>query len=168
MARTESNVTVAPRSNGRKGTIKAQADVEVTKGPNKETVVTTRGTNRKAVEQAADKAMRTQNASPEARMVAPPHVHKSATVTAKRKVKKARVIVVENATYRGTTFSGTLELTEGQEVKIWRDKSTRVQVECKWYEWAPTRGGLRIAIPGGQWEIKEGYTGDVVATLGQE
>jgi hypothetical protein len=121
------------------------------------------------VKQAVAKETTRRTRQADVQTVAPPHVHKEASVIEERKVSKARVVKFRDATYRGATLpEGVFELAPDAEVKRWRDGSMRAQVNgVKWFEWEPSRGGLRICFSPRKFEILDSYTGKVGAVIGR-
>jgi hypothetical protein len=77
------------------------------------------------------------------------------------KVKNARVIVVTDAKYRGSTFSGTFLL--GDQVLILDSikKGTRVEVLCKWFGHRLATRGVAFTVNLKTTRVNDKYTGEV-------
>ncbi len=76
-------------------------------------------------------------------------------------VKKARVIQLTNAKYRGSTFSGTFLLGDQVLVLDGKNRATRVEVLCRWFGHRLETRGLAFTVNLKKAIVKENYSGEV-------
>lgn len=85
-----------------------------------------------------------------------------------RRVENKRVIHITGAYYRRSTFSGTFELEEQKETPfIPSVKGDRVKILCFWFCCRPKTIWPQILIGKGDFEIEEGYSGEVAKNIGK-
>jgi len=77
------------------------------------------------------------------------------------KVKNARVIEVVDAKYRGSTFSGTFLLGDRALILDGKNRSTRVEVLCKWFRHRLATRGLAFTVNLKKTRVHDKYTGEV-------
>ena len=95
-----------------------------------------------------------------------PHTSSKATVTKLQKVQDVFAIEVKNAKYRGTTFSGVLELVNGTD-SIRKFKGFhRANAKLAWFGQELKKRNPFINLAGAEVTLLPCYTGDVVASLG--
>jgi hypothetical protein len=95
-----------------------------------------------------------------------PNTSTKATVTKFAKVQDVFAIEVKNAKYRGTTFSGILELTNGSD-SIRKFKGFhRANAKLLWFGQELKKRNPFINLTGAEVTLLPCYTGDVVASLG--
>jgi hypothetical protein len=97
-----------------------------------------------------------------------PHVDGKAEAVEFRRVRNAKVIVVEDAMYRGSNLSGTFLIAEGKEPKIWRNGDLRVQCDFTWYGWTPIHAKPSLLVEPGKFKIVNKYTGKVIDKIGRK
>ncbi len=95
-----------------------------------------------------------------------PHTSSKAQVSKLLRVKDVFAIEVKNAKYRGTTFSGVLELTNGSD-SIRKFKGFyRANAKLAWFGQELKKHNPFINLAGAEVTLLPSYTGDVVASLG--
>ena len=77
------------------------------------------------------------------------------------KVKNARVIEITDAKYRGSTFSGTFLLGDRALILDGKNRSTRVEVFCKWFGHRLATRGLAFTVNLKKTRVHDKYTGEV-------
>lgn len=90
-----------------------------------------------------------------------PNSTKLAVPVEPMQVKKARVITVTNAKFRGSTFSGTFLLGDQVLILDGKNKSTRIEVLCRWFDRRLKTRGLAITVNLKKAVVSENYTGKV-------
>jgi len=97
-----------------------------------------------------------------------PHTVKGAMPDEQRWVENKRVIHIIGAYYRRSTFSGTFELEEQKETPFVPSvKGDRVKVLCYWFCCRPKTTWPQILIEKADFEIEEGYSGNVAGNIGR-
>lgn len=91
-----------------------------------------------------------------------PRTHTGACVTRWRQVRHARIIRVQQATYRGSGFDGIFELVEGRPQP---DGKGRYEVYCAWFGVKPNTQFPTLAVAEGRWAIESDYSGKVADNL---
>lgn len=95
-----------------------------------------------------------------------PHTSSKAQVSKLQRVQDVFAIEVKNAKYRGTTFSGVLELTNGSD-SIRKFKGFyRANAKLAWFGQELKKRNPFINLAGAEVTLLPCYTGDVVASLG--
>ncbi len=95
-----------------------------------------------------------------------PHTSAKAQVSKLQRVHDVFAIEVKNARYRGTTFSGVLELVNGSD-SIRKFKGFyRANAKLAWFGQELKRRNPFINLAGAEVTLLPCYTGDVVACLG--
>ncbi len=95
-----------------------------------------------------------------------PHTSKTARVTAYQAVNEVFAIEVKNASYRGATFNGIIELVNGTD-SIRKFKGTdRANAKLTWFGKALKKNNPFINLYGAEVTLLPSYTGNVVACLG--
>lgn len=77
------------------------------------------------------------------------------------KVKNARVIEVNGAKYRGSTFTGAFLLGEQVLILDGKNKGTRVEVLCKWFGHRLATRGLAFTVNLKKARVHDKFTGEV-------
>jgi hypothetical protein len=77
------------------------------------------------------------------------------------KVKNARVIEVVDAKYRGSIFDGTFLLGDRALILDGKNRSTRVEVFCKWFGHRLATRGLAFTVNLKKTRVHDKYTGEV-------
>ena len=90
-----------------------------------------------------------------------PHTCKSAKPIKPKSVKKAKVITIKNAKYRGAEFNGTFLLGKQALILDGKNKSTRVEVLCKWFGHRLKTRGLAFTVNLKNTIVNDNYTGEV-------
>jgi hypothetical protein len=90
-----------------------------------------------------------------------PHTTKLAKPIKPVKVKNARVIEITDAKYRGSTFSGTFLLGDRALILDGKNRSTRVEVFCKWFGHRLATRGLAFTVNLKKTRVNDKYTGEV-------
>jgi len=90
-----------------------------------------------------------------------PNSTKLAIPTEPQTVKKARVITVKNAKFRGSVFSGTFLLGKQMLILDGKNKSTRVEVLCRWFDHKLKTRGLAFTVNLKTATVNDNYTGTV-------
>ena len=90
-----------------------------------------------------------------------PNTTKFAKPIKPKEVKNAKVITITNAKYRGSVFSGTFLLGEQMLILDGKNKSTRVEVLCKWFGHRLATRGLAFTVNLKNATVKENYSGEV-------
>lgn len=90
-----------------------------------------------------------------------PNTTKFAKPIKPRLVKNARVIKVTNAKYRGSVFNGTFLLGDQVLILDGKNRSTRLEVLCKWFGHRLATRGLAFTVNLKNTILKENYTGEV-------
>lgn len=95
-----------------------------------------------------------------------PHTCPFATVTQIKKAHDVFAIEVKNARYRGTTFSGVIELVNGTDsIRKYKD-SYRANAKLAWFGKELKKRSPFINLANAEVTLLPCYTGDVVASLG--
>lgn len=95
-----------------------------------------------------------------------PHTCANAKVTAYKTVDNAFVLSVKDACYRGTRFSGIVELVDGSEcLRQFRGKF-RAKVTLNWFGTQLKKQSRYITLDAGSFNLMPVYSGAVVANLG--
>jgi hypothetical protein len=94
-----------------------------------------------------------------------PNTSKKAKPVTQIAVKKATVIVVKDAQYRGATISGTLLLGDRNQLPLPRKGRHPVEVYCCWYGLRLKTRGLRFSVNMSDAEVIADYSGQVVSNL---
>lgn len=95
-----------------------------------------------------------------------PHTCSFATVTQIKKARDVFAIEVKNAKYRGTTFSGILELTNGSDSIRKFKGAYRANAKLAWFGQELKKRNPFINLSGAEVMLLPSYSGDVVACLG--
>ena len=90
-----------------------------------------------------------------------PHTTKLAKPIKSVKVSNARVIEITDAKYRGSTFSGTFLLGDQVLILDGKNRSTRVEVLCKWFGHRLATRGLAFTVNLKKTRVHDKYTGEV-------
>jgi len=95
-----------------------------------------------------------------------PHTSSKARVNKLQHVQDVFAIEVKNAKYRGTTFSGVLELTNGSD-SIRKFKGFyRANAKLAWFGQELKKRNPFINLTGAEVTLLPCYTSDVVTSLG--
>ena len=95
-----------------------------------------------------------------------PHTSAKAKVSKLERVQDVYAIEVKNATYRGTTFSGVIELVNGSD-SIRKFKGVyRANAKLAWFGQELKNRNPFINLSGAEVMLLPSYSGDVVACLG--
>ena len=95
-----------------------------------------------------------------------PHTSAKAKVSKIKRVQDVYAIEVKNATYRGTTFSGVIELVNGSD-SIRKFKGVyRANAKLAWFGQELKKRNPFINLSGAEVMLLPSYSGDVVACLG--
>lgn len=95
-----------------------------------------------------------------------PNTCTNAKVSKLKRVQDVYALEVKNARYRGTTFSGVLELTNGSD-SIRKFKGFyRANAKLAWFGQELKKRNPFINLAGAEVTLLPCYTGDVVASLG--
>ena len=95
-----------------------------------------------------------------------PHTSSKAQVSKLQRVQDVFALEVKNARYRGTTFSGVIELTNGSD-SIRKFKGFyRANAKLAWFGQELKKRNPFINLAGAEITLLPSYTGDVVACLG--
>ena len=95
-----------------------------------------------------------------------PHTSAKAKVSKLERVQDVYAIEVKNATYRGTTFSGVIELVNGSD-SIRKFKGVyRANAKLAWFGQELKKRNPFINLANAEVTLLPCYTGDVVACLG--
>ena len=84
------------------------------------------------------------------------------------KVKNARVIEVVDAKYRGSIFSGTFLLGDRALILDGKNRSTRVEVLCKWFGHRLATRGLAFTVNLKKTRVHDKYTGEVFSDFSKQ
>jgi hypothetical protein len=95
-----------------------------------------------------------------------PHTCKFATVSQTRQVHDIFAIEVKNAKYRGTTFSGVIELVNGSDSIRKFKGAYRANAKLAWFGQELKKRSPFINLSGAEVMLLPSYSGDVVASLG--
>ena len=95
-----------------------------------------------------------------------PHTCPFATVTQIKKAYDVFAIEVKNARYRGTTFSGVIELVNGTDSIRKFKGSYRANAKLAWFGQELKKRNPFINLSGAEVMLLPSYSGDVVASLG--
>lgn len=95
-----------------------------------------------------------------------PHTCPFATVTQIKKAHDVFAIEVKNARYRGTTFSGVIELVNGSDSIRKFKGSYRANAKLAWFGQELKKRNPFINLSGAEVMLLPSYSGDVVASLG--
>ena len=90
-----------------------------------------------------------------------PHTTKLAKPIKPVKVSNARVIEITDAKYRGSIFSGTFLLGDQVLILDGKNRSTRVEVLCKWFGHRLATRGLAFTVNLKKTRVNDKYTGEV-------
>ena len=90
-----------------------------------------------------------------------PHTTKLAKPIKPVKVSNARVIEITDAKYRGSIFSGTFLLGDQVLILDGKNRSTRVEVLCKWFGHRLATRGLAFTVNLKKTRVHDKYTGEV-------
>lgn len=95
-----------------------------------------------------------------------PHTSSKAQVSKIKRVQDVYALEVINAKYRGTKFSGVLELVNGSDsIRKYKD-SYRANAKLAWFGHELKKRNPFINLANAQVTLLPCYTGDVVACLG--
>jgi len=95
-----------------------------------------------------------------------PHTSTKAKVSKLQRVQDVFALEVKNAKYRGTTFSGVIELVNGSD-SIHKFKGFyRANAKLAWFGQKLKKRNPFINLSGATVTLLPSYTGDVVASLG--
>jgi hypothetical protein len=95
-----------------------------------------------------------------------PHTSSKAQVIKLGRVQNVFAIEVKNAQYRGTTFSGILELTNGSDSIRKYKGAYRANAKLAWFGQELKKRNPFINLSGAEVMLLPSYSGDVVACLG--
>lgn len=95
-----------------------------------------------------------------------PHTSTKATITKLQKVQDVFAIEVKNAKYRGSIFSGVLELVNGTDSIRKYKGAYRANAKLAWFGQELKKRNPFINLAGAEVTLLPCYTGDVVASLG--
>ncbi len=95
-----------------------------------------------------------------------PHTCPFATITQIKKAHDVFAIEVKNARYRGTTFSGVIELVNGSDSIRKFKGSYRANAKLAWFGQELKKRNPFINLSGAEVMLLPSYSGDVVASLG--
>lgn len=87
-----------------------------------------------------------------------PHTSDSAVPCDPKLVKNKTVIHVQDACYRGSTFSGTFVLAEDVTLPLPKNGTERIEVYCRWFAHRLKRDGLHFEIDLSKAEIEQNYS----------
>ena len=90
-----------------------------------------------------------------------PNTTKYAKPTKPKAVKNAKVITIMNAKYRGSVFSGTFLLGKQVLILDGKNRSTRVEILCKWFGHRLATRGLAFTVNLKNTIVNENYSGEV-------
>ena len=95
-----------------------------------------------------------------------PHTYVGAYPTAYRNVENTKVIHVEQAMYRGSTFDGTFELVnQFDDFEFITQKGFKCRVKCFWFFRRPKTVWPAIIFKNDKIQTEENYTGSVVLNI---
>ena len=95
-----------------------------------------------------------------------PNTCSDAKVSQLKRVQDVFAIEVKNAKYRGTTFSGILELVNGSDSIRKFKGAYRANAKLAWFGKELNKRNPFINLAGAEVTLLPCYTGDVVACLG--
>lgn len=95
-----------------------------------------------------------------------PHTSAKAQVSKLQRVQDVFAIEVKNARYRGTTFSGVIELVNGTDSIRKFKGAYRANAKLAWFGQELKKRNPFINLAGAEVTLLPSYTGDVVASLG--
>lgn len=95
-----------------------------------------------------------------------PNTSSKAQVSKLERVQDVFAIEVKNAKYRGTTFSGVLELVNGSDSIRKFKGAYRANAKLAWFGQQLKKRNPFINLAGAEVTLLPCYTGDVVASLG--
>lgn len=95
-----------------------------------------------------------------------PNTCAGAKVSQIKRVQDVFAIEVKNAQYRGTTFSGILELTNGSDSIRKFKGAYRANAKLAWFGQELKKRNPFINLSGAEVMLLPSYSGDVVACLG--
>lgn len=95
-----------------------------------------------------------------------PHTSTKAQVSKLQRVQDVFAIEVKNATYRGTKFSGVLELVNGTDSIRKFKGAYRANAKLAWFGKELKKHNPFINLANAEVTLLPCYTGDVVACLG--
>ena len=95
-----------------------------------------------------------------------PHTSTKAQVSKLQRVQDVFAIEVKNARYRGTTFSGILELVNGTDSIRKYKNAYRANAKLSWFGQELKKRNPFINLSNAEVTLLPSYTGDVVAALG--
>ena len=94
-----------------------------------------------------------------------PHTSAKAKVSKLERVQDVYAIEVKNATYRGTTFSGVIELVNGSDSIRKFKGAYRANAKLAWFGQELKKRNPFINLSGAEVMLLPSYSGDVVACL---
>jgi hypothetical protein len=95
-----------------------------------------------------------------------PHTSKNARVTSYQVAHDVFAIEVKNATYRGTTFSGIIELVNGSDSIRKYKGAYRANAKLSWFGVTLKKRSPFINLNGAKVTLLPCYSGQVVSCLG--
>ena len=95
-----------------------------------------------------------------------PHTSSKAQVSKLERVQNVFALEVKNAMYRGTKFSGVLELINGTDSIRKHKGSYRANAKLAWFGQQLKKRNPFINLAGAEVTLLPCYTGDVIASLG--
>ena len=95
-----------------------------------------------------------------------PHTSSKAQISKLQRVQDVFAIEVKNARYRGTTFSGVLELVNGTDSIRKFKGAYRANAKLAWFGQELKKRNPFINLASAKVTLLPCYTGDVVASLG--
>ena len=95
-----------------------------------------------------------------------PHTSAKAQVSKLQRVQDVYALEVKNARYRGTTFSGVIELVNGTDsIRKFRG-AYRANAKLAWFGQELKKRNPFVNLAGAEVTLLPCYSGDVVACLG--
>jgi len=95
-----------------------------------------------------------------------PNTSSKAQVSKLQRVQDVYALEVKNARYRGTTFSGVIELVNGTDSIRKFKGAYRANAKLAWFGQELKKRNPFINLAGAEVTLLPCYTGDVVASLG--
>ena len=95
-----------------------------------------------------------------------PNTSSKAQVSKLQRVQDVYALEVKNARYRGTTFSGVIELVNGTDSIRKFKGADSANAKLAWFGQELKKRNPFINLAGAEVTLLPSYTGDVVASLG--
>lgn len=95
-----------------------------------------------------------------------PHTCSDAKITAYKTVDNSFALNVKDASYRGTKFSGIVELVDGMDCLRQFKGKFRAKVTLDWFGSQLKKHSRYITLEASKFELMPVYSGAVIANLG--